>query len=247
MNLTRGSLLNWRPCSGLAIAALILIAIAMVPASMTAGELRRHEVVCEGFNMQYVLEAPPSASHQALPALLLLHGAGDQAENFIRAWEPLAKKKNLALIAPQLPRDPKFETAAPKIFRCILDDVGKQVRLDPHRIYLFGHSMGGYLAYDAALLDSGYYAAAAIHAMGIADEYASLVDRATRKLPIAIYIGSNDEMVSLRQVEKTRDRLKKAGFPVHYSEIPEHGHNYYELSGVINSDVWHFLASHRLP
>jgi len=159
----------------------------------------------------------------------------------------VAQKKNIALLAPQLPRELSFEAAAPKIFRCVIDDARKQVSVDKHRIYLFGHSMGGYLAYDGALLDANYYAAGAIHAMGIADEYAWIVDRATRKIPIAIYFGSKDEVVSLRQVEKTRDLLKKSGFSVHYAEMPEHGHNYYEIGSSLNNDIWRFLETYRLP
>ncbi len=128
-----------------------------------------------------------------------------------------------------------------------MDDVRKQATLDPHRIYLFGYSMGGYLAYDAALLDSDYFAAAAVHAMGIDDDYVSIIDRATRKIPIDISIGADDQMVSLPQVRKTRDLLRQSGFHVEYKEIFNHSHNYYEMSDTINDDVWHFLEKYRLP
>jgi len=54
-------------------------------------------------------------------------------------------------------------------------------------------------------------------------------------------------MVSLAQVRKTRDLLRKAGFHVEYKEIFDHSHNYYEISDTINDDVWHFLEGNRLP
>jgi predicted esterase len=73
------------------------------------------------------------------------------------------------------------------------------------------------------------------------------VGRATRKIPIAISIGDRDQMVSLAQVRKTRDLLKKSGFPVEYKEIFDHTHNYYEISATINEDAWHFLEGKRLP
>jgi predicted esterase len=214
-------------------------------ASASASDFARHTVRCER-DIEYVAYVPPAAN-APLPVLILLHGAGDRAENFAQAWKRLAQKKQIVLIAPQLPRDPSLEPQIPKILPCLVDNVRKQASLDSHRIYLFGYSMGGYLAYDGALLDSDYFAAAAIHAMGIADEYASIVQRATRKIPISISIGDQDQMVSLAQVRKTRDLLKKSGFPVHYQEIPNHTHNYYEISDTINDDVWRFLEACRLP
>ena len=156
-------------------------------------------------------------------------------------------KRQIVVIAPQLPRDATLEPHIPKILPCLVDDVRKQAALDLHRIYLFGYSMGGYLAYDAALLDSDYFAAAAVHAMGIDDDYVSIIDRATRKIPIDISIGADDQMVSLPQVRKTRDLLRKSGFHVEYKEIFNHSHNYYEMSDTINDDVWHFLEAYRLP
>ena len=212
-----------------------------------AGNFTRHAVRCDQRDMEYVVYVPPAAANGPLPVLLLLHGAGDQAENFAQAWKSLAQKKQIVLIAPQLPRDPTLEPHIPKILPCLVDDVRRQASLDSHRIYLFGYSMGGYLAYDGALLDSDYFAAAAIHAMGIADEYAPMVQRATRKIPIAISIGDRDQMVSGAQVRKTRDLLQKAGFHVEYKEIFDHSHNYYEMSDTINGDVWHFLEAYRLP
>lgn len=217
----------------------------------SSSDFAHHTIRCDERDMEYLVYVPPDAKGP-LPVLLLLHGAGDKAENFAQAWKSKAKKKGIILIAPQLPRDATLEPHIPKILPCLVDDVQKNDvqkpdSLDPHRIYVFGYSMGGYLAYDAALLDSDYFAAAAVHAMGIADDYMPIVDRATRKIPIAISIGDNDQMVSLGQVRKTRDVLRKKGFSVDYKEIFNHSHNYYEIADTINDDVWHFLEAHRLP
>jgi poly(3-hydroxybutyrate) depolymerase len=234
---------SWIRWALLAILACPLKLAFAAPAN--ASDFARHTVRCER-DMEYVTYVPPAVS-TPMPVLILLHGAGDRAEYFAQAWKSLAKQKQFVLIVPQLPRDPSLEPQIPKILPCLVDDARKLANLDAHRIYLFGYSMGGYLAYDGALLDSDYFAAAAIHAMGIADEYASIVRHATRKIPIAISIGDQDQMVSLAQVRKTRDLLKKSGFPVHYLEISNHSHNYYEISDVINQEVWDFLETYRLP
>ena len=147
-------------------------------------------VSCGNFQYHYLLYAPPRTG--ASPAILILHGAGDQPAPMLEAWKSLAKKEGTALIVPQLPMTPAFEEVAPQVFRCMVEDAKKSVLLDPQRIYIFGHSMGGYLAYDAAMLQSSYFAAAAIHAMGISENYYWIVAKAERKMPIAIYVGDSE-------------------------------------------------------
>jgi dipeptidyl aminopeptidase/acylaminoacyl peptidase len=183
----------------------------------------------------------------ALPAVMLLHGAGDRAANMVDAWKHFAAKQKIILLAPELPREAKYEEAAPQVFRCVVEDAKQWVHIDPQRVYLFGNSMGGYLAYDGAMFDSQYFAAVAVHAMRIADDYAWIVTQARRKAPIAIYVGDRDQFFSVDSVRQTRDLLRKAGFPVHYVELDHHDHNYYARSDDINADAWKFLKENSLP
>ena len=182
-----------------------------------------------------------------LPAVMLLHGAGDRPANMVDAWKRIAKKEKIVLLAPELPRDPKFEDAAPQVFRCVVEDARQFVGIDAQRVYLFGNSMGGYLAFDGAMFESQYFAAVAVHANRIADEYTGIVARAQRKTPIAIYIGDHDQFFPVESVRKTRDLLLKSGFPVHYVELANHDHNYYARSDEINSDAWKFFEKYILP
>jgi poly(3-hydroxybutyrate) depolymerase len=198
---------------------------------------------CAEANSRYVLFAPEG---NAMPAVVLLHGAGGTPEPMVELWRDLAKKERIVLIAPELPRDVKFEPIAPQIFRCDVEDAEKAVSLDPRRIYVFGHSMGGYLAYDAAMFQSEFFAAVAAHAMGIADDYRWIVQRAKRKTPIAIYIGIEDPLVSLAGVRKTRDLLRQNGFPLRYVEVKNHDHNYAAVAGKVNIDAWAFFQQHSL-
>src|SRR5271165_529143 len=204
---------------------------------------------CNGYEQPYLVSLPNASSaekDQPLPAIVLLHGAGDKPSNMIAAWRHFAAKHKIILLAPDLPRDPKFEDAAPQVFRCVVEDAKQQVRIDPARVYLFGNSMGGYLAYDGAMFESEYFAAIAVHAMRIAPDYEWIVTRAHRKTPIAIYIGDHDQFFSQDSVRKTRDLLRKAGFPVHYVELENHDHNYYARADEINADAWKFLKENRL-
>jgi acetyl esterase/lipase len=221
------------------VAPLVLCATSksVVPKSVFCGKYRYH----------YLLYAPPRTGPS--PAILILHGAGDQADPMLDVWKSLAKKEGIALIAPQLPMSPAFEEVAPQVFRCVVEDAKKSVLLDPQRIYIFGHSMGGYLAYDAAMLQSNYFAAAAVHAMGISENYYWIVAKAERKIPIAIYIGDTERPDLYDKVCKTRDLLRKENFEVHFVELRDHdhNHNYYALPDHINDDTWNFLKDKKLP
>ncbi len=220
----------------------VLIMLCCVVAS---AKVVAKKVACSGTRYEYQFFDP--SGDGPFPAILLLHGAGDDARNFIDEWTHLAKREHIVLIAPQLNRDPKFEDVALPVFRCIIDDAKSQAKIDEKRIYLFGHSAGGYLAYDGATLDSQYYAAAAIHGMEINADYTWIVTKAQRKTPIAIYIGDHDQFFSVERVRATRDLLVNAGFPVHYVELKHHDHNYYDLAKQINEDAWNFMKGVRLP
>lgn len=241
---------------------IILVSFVVMLLPSKASEVNSRTVRCGGNMEQIYLYYSPDQDnekhpdndkdkdndqHRRLPVVMLLHGAGDRAANMIDAWKSLAKKEKIVLLAPELPLDPKFEDAAPHVFRCVVEDAKQLVDIDPQRVYLFGNSMGGYLAFDAAMFESQYFAAVAVHANRIADEYTGIVARARRRTPIAIYIGDHDQFFSVESVRKTRDLLKLSGFPVHYVEIPNHDHNYYARADQINADAWKFLAEKRLP
>lgn len=219
--------------------------LLLAPVVAAASNAKSRSAQCGNVKQTYLYFSPSEISN--LPAVVLLHGAGDQPANMLNAWKAFAVNKKIVLLAPNLPRDPKFEEAAPQVFRCVVEDAKRIASIDPSRVYIFGNSMGGYLAYDGAMFESEYFAAVAVHAMRIADDYAWIVDRARRKTPIAIYIGDHDQFFSQESVRKTRDLLLKSGFPVHYVELSRHDHNYYDVSDQINEDAWDFLKQFRLP
>ena len=200
---------------------------------------------CEGATYRYLLLAPQFSRPK--PALLLLHGAGGHAQDLLIPWQSFAETHDLVLIAPELPRDRAFEKVAPAVFRCVVEDARKAVSLDPKRLYVLGNSMGGYLAYDAAMFESEYFAAVAVHAAAIAPEYDGILAKASRKTPIAIFIGDRDPLVPLGPVRRTRDLLKSAGFPVEYEEIEGHDHQYELAADRINREAWRFFEAHPLP
>ncbi|HEY0776624.1 MAG TPA: alpha/beta fold hydrolase [Gemmatirosa sp.] len=201
-------------------------------------------VRCGEASYDYAVYTPDART--PLPAVLLLHGAHGRAADLLDAWRPLAARERIALVAPQLPSTAAFEAVAPMVFRCVVHDAERAVAVDAGRVYLFGYSMGGYLAFDGGLLASDTFAGTAVYAAAIADDYTALVDSAARRRPFALYIGDRDPFYSVAQVRRTRDLLTAHGFPVRYVEIPDQDHGYAPVATRVNADAWAYLRPYRL-
>jgi len=234
-------------CDSFGVRIPVLLALLMgwtvLPAQ--AVDMHGETVRCPKTKYSYLLFAPEGSG--PAPAVLLLHGAGEDGSGPMSAWRELAAREKIALIAPDLPRELKFEALAPEVFRCVVDDAGRRVPIDRKRIYLFGNSMGGYLGFDGAMFDSQYFAAAAVHAADIADGYRSILGKAGRKIPLSIYIGDRDQFFPIAHVRETANLLTKAGFPTRLIEIKGHDHNYYAVSERVNADAWEFFRQNKLP
>ena len=211
-------------------------------------EERSYRILFQEEIYQYSVFAPRGfRTHPPGPAILLLHGAGGNGPWSIAAWKGLADEKGILLVAPTVPFGPQFQPLIPTLLRSILAEVERTWKPDPHRIYLFGHSAGGVLAFDAAMIDADRFAAAAVHAAVIYPEFDWILGRAKRKTPIALYIGDRDQFFPLDRARRTRDILQAAGFPLHYVELPGHDHDYHAVAAQVNRDAWDFLSQYSLP
>ena len=225
--------------------SFVALVTSISPAAISGTKSAHCAVSGGSVEQQYLYYSPDATSH--LPVVILLHGAGDQPVHMIDAWKTFATKERVALLAPDLPRKLSYEEKAPAIFRCVVEDAAHFMQIDPQRVYLFGNSMGGYLTYDAAMFESEFFAAAAVHGMRLDPDYAGIIKKTTRKMPVAIYIGDHDQFSSIESVRKTRDLLRGEGFPVHYVELDHHDHNYYAVADQVNADAWNFMKETRLP
>ena len=182
-----------------------------------------------------------------LPAILLIHGGGGNGPDLIAVWKDFAEQTGIILVGPTLPLGGSFETAvAPQLYPMIMDSARGEWNIDASRIYLFGISAGGYTVFDVSMFDSQYFAAGGVFAAVITPEYDWIVQQATRKIPIAIYIGDHDEFFTVAQAQRTRDLLAANGFPVQLTIFPNLDHNYGAVASAVNADVWHFFV-HSSP
>jgi len=223
----------------------IVAAILLAPAVATAADKMTRETFGSGGRTRtYYLLVPEAAKKAGSPPLVvLLHGSGRDGKSLVEKWEPLAKKEGLVMVGPdalssdgwRVPED------GPDFLYDLIEMLTIQLDIDRRRVYLFGHSAGAGHALVMGLLESEYFAAVAIHAGALNQSAFALIERATRKTPIGIWIGTNDALFPLKVVRATRDALKAQGFEPVMNELSGHTHWYYDRAPEINKQAWAFL------
>lgn len=233
----------------LAFAFGLGLALAARSGAAEKAEIRKESVASGGTTRSYWLFVPESKSTAPRPLLVLLHGSGRNGETMIKPWKDLASKEGIVLAAPDSADSVHWNSPAdgPILLRDVVTAVSASTPIDPKRVYLFGHSAGAVFALQMAAFESEYFAAVAIHAGSLHADYLTTFDWAKRKIPYSIWIGTKDAFFPIEEVRATRDALKSRGFPVEYTEIPGHTHDYYGSSKEVNAAAWTFFQSHPLP
>jgi poly(3-hydroxybutyrate) depolymerase len=229
--------------------AALLLCVPSVTAARAEAKVQKLTFGSGGVNRTYYLYIPEKASPGPSPLLLLLHGSGRNGKTLIDPWMPLAKSEGIVLVAPDA-SDPRA-WRVPQEGPDFMHDLVELVRIsndvvDDRRMYVFGHSAGATHGLDLGLLESEYFAAVAVHAGVVSREMAPILDQAPRKIPMAIWVGTDDAFFPLVAVRATRDALNAKGFNTQLTEIKNHTHDYYGRSGDINTQAWAFLKDQKL-
>jgi predicted esterase len=72
------------------------------------------------------------------------------------------------------------------------------------------------------------------------------MERAPRKIPMAIWVGTADPLFPVMTVRRSQAALNAAGFNAQLTEIKGHTHDYYSRAADINKQVWAFLKDKKL-
>ena len=78
------------------------------------------------------------------------------------------------------------------------------------------------------VLESEYFAAVAAHAGVLNEAMFLLIERAPRKIPMAIWVDDSDRLFPVRVVRATQEAFNKHGFDAQLTVIGRHTHWYYD-------------------
>jgi phospholipase/carboxylesterase len=228
----------------LCVTAVWLSAIALPVAAQPAST---HALHFEGQKRVYQLLVPTQAASNPVPLIVLLHGRGGNGQRPLTAWQDLARKEGIALVAPNsLGEGWTIAADGPGFFHALIEAVKREASIDDRRVYLFGHSSGGHQALTMGPLESEYFAALAVHAGGINPSERVFLQEARRKIPVGMWHGQADTVVPIQFARDTRDLFKSLDFPIALNEITSHTHDYFSRASRINNEVWEFLKAHAL-
>ncbi len=175
-----------------------------------------------GIALAYACYAPPESSRVKHPLIVWLHGTDDIGTD---PTIPLNKTCRLAsqkiqscfggayILAPQCPTMWGEGPVENALMALIKDYVSQNGDIDKDRIYVGGHSNGGYMTMILARDYAGYFAAAAPACEAMPDRLLSDSDiRKMKGIPIWFTVAKTDTIVPPDACTlPTYNRLKKAG------------------------------------
>ncbi len=230
------------------IALAVALASVLTLGAGETGKVEKLTFGSGGATRTYYQFVPQATASTPSPVILLLHGSGRNGKSLVDPWLPLAKSAGIILVAPDAsdPQAWRMPQEGPDFFHDLMEMVRISENIDDRRMYVFGHSAGARHGLSLGLMESEYFAAVAVHAGDISRQVEPLLEMAPRKIPMAIWVGTNDSFFPVSAVRQSRDTLNAHGFNTQLTEIRGHTHDYYGYASGINKQVWAFLQQHRL-
>jgi predicted peptidase len=215
-------------------------------AKVKDADFRSHQYKdTDGKTLPYRLLVPEGyeASTGPHPLLVFLHGAGERgADNRAQLthgkemMRAAAKDFGCFVLVPQCPtdliwagrhwtdpnRDLSEKPSVPMdmVLR-VVDQLKKDYRIDPKRLYIMGLSMGGFGTWDTIQRHPEMFAAAVPICGGGDNKRVAEI----AKLPIWVFHGDADTVVPVRLSREMVEALKAAGGSPRYTEYPGVGHD----------------------
>ncbi|MDP2996722.1 MAG: PHB depolymerase family esterase [Bryobacterales bacterium] len=192
------------------------------------GDIRKAYRSAEDQTLQPYRLFLPSKYDPAKPAPLVvaLHGMGGDENSMFDAYAGGALKREAErlglLVACPKGREPTsmYRGAAERDVLDVLAEVRRDYRVDPNRIYLMGHSMGGFGTWSIAMNHPELFAALGPFAGGGNPAGIEKIKR----IPQYVVHGDNDKTVSVTQSRAMVEAAKQAGSKVVYIEVPGGSH-----------------------
>ena len=210
----------------LAVAAIaVLLCVPLANAGEDLPLTYRSAV--DGTDQPYRLYVPSAYDGKtALPLIVALHGTGGNESTLFDKYgdgaiKRAAEKHGALLVSPFGRGVTEFYGIGENDVLCVLADVQSRYRVDPDRVYVTGHSMGGTGAARLALQHPGLFAAAA--PLAPAFSHPHLASNAGH-VPLWWILGGDDEPYYLKGVLPGAERTLGQGRPHRISILPGKGH-----------------------
>ena len=236
-------------------AELTALARGQNPFASQRGELERAYRGADGRLVPYRLYVPASYGGKAAsPLAVLLHGAlGDERYFLSDLFDPEtvkgeADRRGFILASVNgLGRFPSYRGPQAADAVEVVKAASREFQIDPARVFIAGHSLGGFGVWRVAGTSPDLFAALAPISGGPpeqGDALNVLLDK-VKALPVLVVHGAMDGIVPPAQSRAIVERAQKAGLKVTYLEVP--GADHIGIIGASFGAVLEFFQKHPKP
>lgn len=181
-----------------------------------------------------------AANNEPMPLVIALHGAGGDENMFLEGYgvgtiRRLADQHGFVLVSPLN----GLTSSGGEFFDRILDAIGQDYAIDPKRVYVVGHSMGGAVTTVLAKARCDRIAAACTIA-GFGG-----VKAGTKIPPMLVIAAELDGLMPIARARKAGEAAVEAGLPVEFRVAEGYGHTL--AVGAMLPEVIPWLLRHTLP
>jgi poly(3-hydroxybutyrate) depolymerase len=232
------------------------------PFAGRTGDMKRHYLLADaGEIMPYRLYVPTGyTGRRAVPLIVALHGNGATEDSFFQGQErqlpALAEERGYIVVSPlgyrvdggygrtgptasQDPAVVRRRALSEADVMNVLDLVTKAYRVDPDRVYVFGHSMGAAGAWHLGAKYPDRWAALACYSgLGAPESEAQM-----QRIPQLVVHGDADAVVPVSASRAMVAEMKRLGVDHRYVEVA--GGDHYNMVEPYIRAAFDFFDAHR--
>lgn len=215
----------------------------MVNAQETKAEFNKE--IKKVQKISYVLDYPQNAKGK-VPLIVFLHGSGERGTDLemVKAHSPFTYKnlikEPVAILAPQCPENVWWDTEA---VYYLIKDIQQKYKIDESRIVLTGLSMGGWGTLKLAMEHPEMFSAVAPVCAPV-DRLMKVRAEKYKSLPMKIFHGGNDDVVSPANSIEIYQEIKKYNKNVEFTIFPDDNHNSWD-STYSDPKLYEWMLSQR--
>ena len=195
--------------------------------------------------ISYILDYPENAKGK-VPLLVFLHGSGERGTNLemVKAHSPFTyknlMKEPVAILAPQCPENVWWDTDAVYF---LIKEIQQKYNIDESRIILTGLSMGGWGTLKLAMEHPDLFSAVAAVCAPV-DILMKVRASQYKDLPMKIFHGGNDDVVSPINSIEFYQAIKKENKNIELTIFPDDNHNSWD-STYSNPKLYEWMFAQR--
>lgn len=225
----------------------LLLSFPLVFLKINAQEIKaelKKEVKTE-HKISYILDYPEDAKGK-VPLMVFLHGSGERGNNLemVKAHSPFTYKhlfpEPVAILAPQCPKEVWWDTDA--VYH-LIKEIQQKYKIDDSRIILTGLSMGGWGTLKLAMEHPELFSAV-VPVCAPVDRLMKVSASQYKNLPMKIFHGGNDDVVSPMNSIEIYQAIKKVNNKVELILFPDDNHNSWD-STYSNPQLYEWMLAQK--